>query len=70
MRAMLEELRRDVRPEHRSAVEEELARLDATATSTFGNSPDRDRAGVPDAQGMGGEHRGSALQIWPHEYLR
>lgn len=55
MRAMLEELRRDVRPEHRSAVEEELARLDATVTSTFGSSPDRDRAGVPDTQGIGGE---------------
>jgi len=55
LRAMLEELRRDVRPEHRSAVEEELARLDATVASTFGSSPDLDRAGVPDTQGIGGE---------------
>jgi uncharacterized membrane protein len=55
MRAMLEELHRDVRPEHRSAVEEELARLDATVASAFGSSPDLDRAGVPDTQGIGGE---------------
>jgi uncharacterized membrane protein len=55
MRAMLEELRRGVRPEHRSAVEEELTRLDATVASTFGSSPDLDRAGVPDTQGIGGE---------------
>ena len=55
MRAMLEELRRDVRPEHRSAVEEELTRLDATVASTFGSSPDLDRAGIADRQGIGGE---------------
>jgi uncharacterized membrane protein len=55
MRAMLEELRRDVRPEHRSAVEEELERLEATVASTFGSSPDFDRAGVPDVQGIGGD---------------
>jgi uncharacterized membrane protein len=55
MRAMLEELRRDVRPEHRSALEEELTRLDATVANTFGSSPDLDRAGVPDTQGIGGE---------------
>lgn len=55
MRAMLEELREAVRPEHRSAVEEELARLDATVSSTFGSSPDLDRAGIADAQGIGAE---------------
>ena len=55
LRAMLEELRSDVRPEHRSAVEEELARLDATVTSTFGNSPDLDRARIADTQGIGAE---------------
>lgn len=53
MRAMLEELRHDVRPEHRSAVEEELTRLDATVASTFGSSPDLDRARIADTQGIG-----------------
>jgi uncharacterized membrane protein len=55
IRAMLEELRRDVRPEHQSAVKKELARLDATVASTFGGSPDLDRARVADRQGIGGE---------------
>jgi uncharacterized membrane protein len=55
MRAMLEELREDVRPEHRSAVEEELTRLDATVAATFGSSPDLDRARVADTQGIGAE---------------
>jgi uncharacterized membrane protein len=55
MRAMLEELRQDIRPEHRGAIEEELKRLDATVTSTFGDSPDLDRAGIADTQGIGGE---------------
>jgi uncharacterized membrane protein len=55
LRAMLEELRADVRPEHRSAVEEELARVDATVASTFGGSPDLDRARIADRQGIGGE---------------
>ncbi len=55
LRAMLEELRGAVRPEHRSAVEEELTRLDATVASSFGTSPDLDRASVADIQGIGGE---------------
>ena len=55
MRAMLEELREDVRPEHRSAVEEELTRLDATVAATFGSSPDLDRARIADTQGIGAE---------------
>ena len=36
MRAMLEQLERDVRQEHRGAVSEEIARLDATATRGIG----------------------------------
>jgi uncharacterized membrane protein len=55
LRAMLEELRGDVRPDHRSAVEQELKRLDATVASTFGSSADLDRARVADPQGIGGE---------------
>jgi uncharacterized membrane protein len=54
MRAMLEELRDQVRPEHRAAVEEELARLDVTVTRTFADSVDLDRANTADPQGIGG----------------
>jgi uncharacterized membrane protein len=54
MRAMLEELRDEVRAEHRASVEEELTRLDATVARTFGDSVDLDRAGTPDPQGIGG----------------
>jgi uncharacterized membrane protein len=54
LRAMLEELHESVRPEHRPAVTEELARLDATVARTFAESPDLDRARSPDRQGIGG----------------
>jgi uncharacterized membrane protein len=53
IRAMLEELRQDVLPEHRSAIDEELARLDATVCSTFGSSPDLDLARLADTEGIG-----------------
>jgi uncharacterized membrane protein len=54
MRAMLEELREGVRAENRPAVEDEIARLDATVALTFGGAADRDRAVAADTQGMGG----------------
>lgn len=54
MRAMLGELHRDVRPEHRPAVVEELTRLDATVAGSFGESVDLDRASTADPQGIGG----------------
>ena len=54
LRAMLEELHDEVRPEHRAAVEEELTRLQATVTRTFANSADLDRANTADPQGIGG----------------
>jgi uncharacterized membrane protein len=54
MRAMLEELRDEVRPELRPAVEEELARLEATVTRSFSDSVDLDRANTADPQGIGG----------------
>jgi uncharacterized membrane protein len=54
LRAMLEELRDEVRPEHRAAVDDELAQLDASVTRHFGVSPDLDRAGTSDRQGIGG----------------
>jgi len=54
MRAMLEQLGSEVRPENRDAVTEELARLDATVSSAFGHSIDLDRAKIADAEGIGG----------------
>ena len=54
LRALLEELREDVRTEHRAAVEGELARLDSTVAAQWGESVDLDRAMVADDQGIGG----------------
>ena len=52
--AMLEDLREQVQPEHRRAVEAELARLDATITERWSDSVDLDLARVVDGQGIGG----------------
>ena len=57
MRAVLEKLLQEVRPEHRAAVKAEIARLDATVAAAFSGSIDRDRAGIADRQGMGGPER-------------
>jgi uncharacterized membrane protein len=54
MRALLEELHAEVRPECRAAIRDELARLDATVAQSFGDSVDLDRASVADTQGIGG----------------
>jgi uncharacterized membrane protein len=54
LRAMLEELLDEVRPEHRGAVKDELARLDATVARAYGESVDLDRASIADTQGIGG----------------
>ena len=54
LRAVLEDLRETVRPEHRPAVEAELKRLGATVTAGFGDSVDHDRAEASDRQGIGG----------------
>jgi uncharacterized membrane protein len=54
LRAMLEELHDVVRPEHRPAVADELARLEAAVTLAAGSSPDLDRARLSDRQGLGG----------------
>jgi uncharacterized membrane protein len=53
LRALLENLLEAVQPDYRAAVEEELARLDATVAESFGASVDLDRALVPDRQGIG-----------------
>ena len=66
MRAMLEELRRDVAPHHRRAVDEELARLDATVASAFGQSVDLDRARIADAEGMGGRVEAASQHAVTH----
>jgi len=57
MRAVLEKLLQEVRPEHRSAVKAEIARLDATVAAGFSGSVDRDWAGIADRQGLGGPDR-------------
>jgi uncharacterized membrane protein len=62
MRAMLEELRDEVRPEHRPAVENEIARLDVTVTRTFADSVDLDRANTADPQGIGGPSRAATAR--------
>ena len=54
LRAMLEELHGAVLPEHRPAVEDELDRLEAAVALALGSSPDLDRAGEADKQGLGG----------------
>lgn len=54
LRAALEELLRAVRPEYRKAVEDELARLDASLAQHFAASADQDRARTADRQGIGG----------------
>ncbi len=54
MRAMLEELRGEVLEPQRAAVDDELARLDATVARQWGDSVDFDRASRSDNQGIGG----------------
>jgi uncharacterized membrane protein len=57
MRAVLEKLQEEVRPEDRAAVKAEIARLDATVAEAFSGSIDRDRAGIADGEGLGGPDR-------------
>ncbi len=54
LRATLEALHEDVRPEHRAAVEKELARLDSTIAAHWGETVDLDIAMAADGQGIGG----------------
>ena len=57
IRAVLEKLLHEVRPENRAAVKAELARLEATVAAGFSGSIDRDWAGIADGQGLGGPDR-------------
>jgi uncharacterized membrane protein len=54
LRATLEALRVTVLPDYIPAVDDELARLDRSVETSFGASPDADRARLPDRQGIGG----------------
>jgi len=54
LRAMLEDLQESVHPEHRPAVDAEIAKLDATITTGFAGSVDQDQARARDRQGIGG----------------
>jgi uncharacterized membrane protein len=56
LRAMLDTLRETVLPEYVDAVDDELARLDATVAKHWGDSIDGDRASMNDKQGIGGPH--------------
>jgi hypothetical protein len=60
LRALLLRLQEHVLPEHRAAVDEELARLDATMRGRFGEGVDLDLAQAPDRQGLGGSVRTAA----------
>jgi uncharacterized membrane protein len=61
LRALLLRLREHVLPEHRAAVDEELARLEASVRERFGQGVDLDRALTPDRQGIGGPVRPAVL---------
>jgi uncharacterized membrane protein len=56
LRAMLDTLRETVLPEYVDAVDDEIARLDATVAKHWGDSIDADRAAMYDKQGIGGPH--------------
>jgi uncharacterized membrane protein len=60
LRVLLVRLREQVLPEHREAVGEELARLDATVRTQFGLGVDFDLAMASDPQGLGGVAGGTA----------
>jgi uncharacterized membrane protein len=59
LRAMLEELGQSVLPERRSAVLDELVRLDAAVASKWSGSVDLDLAAIADRQGVGGPSPGT-----------
>jgi len=63
MRAVLEKLLQEVRPENRAAVHAEIDRLDTTIAAAFAASIDRDWAGIADRQGMGGPDRLGAAEL-------
>jgi uncharacterized membrane protein len=54
LRALLRDLRERVQPQYRGAVDDELARLDATVDEHWRDSVDLERARTADGQGIGG----------------
>jgi uncharacterized membrane protein len=66
LRAMLEQLHDDVRPERRAPVAAELAALEATVERTFTDPAERAFAGGSDRQGVGGSP-GLARPPWRQE---
>jgi uncharacterized membrane protein len=54
LRAILEDLQESVLPEHRPAVDAEIAKLDATVATSFAGSIDKGQAQARDRQGIGG----------------
>ena len=63
LRAILEDLQESVRPEHRPAVDAEIAKLDATIATGFAGSVDEHQARARDRQGIGGP-AASAAESW------
>jgi uncharacterized membrane protein len=61
LRAALETLRETVRPEYVAAVDEELARLEATIAANWDDTVDLDRTLTSDTQGIGGPQRIGAV---------
>jgi uncharacterized membrane protein len=66
LRALLEQLQREVPSKHRAAVDAELARLDATVADAFGQSVDLDRARIADEEGMGGRIEPACHRVATH----
>ena len=60
LRALLEDLREQVKPEYHTAVDAELRRLDATVDEYWSRSVDLDLARLADGQGIGGPGTGAA----------
>jgi uncharacterized membrane protein len=67
LRAVLVDLHGEVRPELRPAIEDELARLDATVARAYADSVDRDRAVIADTQGIGGPRTHTPRELTPHD---
>jgi uncharacterized membrane protein len=61
LRALLEELHDEVRPEYRAALKDELLRLDATVERSWQDKVDYERARTADTQGIGGPRTRPAL---------
>lgn len=66
LRAMLEDLQESVLPQHRPAVDAEIAKLDATIATGFAGSVDADQARARGRQGIGGPAASAAGSLDGH----